>query len=691
MEKVVMNRIPKLLTYGAGWFLLLCMLLIIAGCPVEDGVPQNGVPDTIVPDEAGSDAGMVETLDSEAELEAYLKDQYAKSVYHNNYSIPRLEATTDATATAGTINYTQTNIQEVGVDEADVVKTDGTYFYISDPNSFHIVKISNPMQMVATRTVNGNVEALYLYNQKLVVLYTPAQAGGEPWPHIALPEPGGLFGMPYWIPVKKRHGITIYDISDPSNPKKLKTVEFDGHLVSSRLIDGKLHTVQQFVPELPPLDYTYDGTQEDFDKRIEANTAALEDVPLEQLIPYYRVVGDAPNPPVDRPLVSPQDFYRPISRDGGGTITTVVTFDLDDPNMDFACVGIIANAHIVYASTQALYIVTHKYNSGPLSPEGEVNRAKETTIYKFSLAGQAVQYVGGGAVAGWILNQFSLGEYQDVLRVAATTGDLWDSTSRNHVYCLQLKEQTLETIGSIEDLAPGEKIYSARFMGERGYLVTFVNIDPLFTLDLSDPGAPEMVGYLKVPGYSDYIHPYGENYLITVGKDAVPSEEDDFAWYQGVQLSIFDVTDFAKPALLHKELIGDRGTSSEALHNHKAFTFWAANELLALPINLYEHASPPQYPYQHGEKTFEGLYVYRVSVESGFDLLGRINTENRNTTNDRINWYNHWTRGIFVDQMVYAVTNNAVRSALTDQIEESTQTLYLIANDMTAEYRLGKK
>jgi uncharacterized secreted protein with C-terminal beta-propeller domain len=664
MEEVPMKRLQGLFAGSARWTYLLGLLLVIAGCSDGGGALENAVSEGEV-----SNAGKVETIESEAQLEAYLKDQYVKSVYPQTYANAGMEEL----ALSGDDSYSQTNIQEVGVDESDVVKTDGANFYVSDHKSFHVVDISGPMHVVATRTVNGDVEALYLYDQKLVVLYTLSRSDGKPWPDVALPETDGLFGMPYWIPVEKRQGVAIFDISDPGNPDNVKTVEFDGHLASSRLISGKLHIIQQFVPDLPPLDYTYNGTQEDLDRRIEANKAAMADVPLDQLIPYYREVGDAPGSPVDRPLVSPQNFYCPVSEDGGGTITTVVSFDLDDPELGFASVGIVADAHIVYASTQALYIATHKYDVGILSLDFGADRAKEATLYKFGLTGQAVEYVGGGSIDGWILNQFSLGEYQDVLRVATTTGHVWDSTSRNHVYCLELEEQTLETTGSIEGLAPGEKIYSARFMGERGYLVTYVNIDPLFTLDLSDPSAPEVAGYLKVPGYSDYIHPYGDNYLITLGKDALFVEDDEMTWYQGVQLSIFDVTDFANPVLLHKELIGDRGTGSEALHNHKAFTFWSANDLLALPISLHEHLLPPKYPSQHGEKTFEGLYVYRISPESGFDLLGRMSTENGNDTKT----YNRWTRGIFVDRQVYAVTDNAVRRAQINQIEESVETLYI--------------
>ena len=219
-----------------------------------------------------------------------------------------------------------------------------------------------------------------------------------------------------------------------------------------------------------------------------------------------------------------------------------------------------------------------------------------------------------------------------------------------------------------EDLAPGEQIYAARFMGARGYLVTFVNIDPLFTLDLSDPTAPFVAGELKVPGYSDYIHPYGEDYLITVGKDAIPVPEHNMAWYQGLQLSVFDVSDFADPRLLHKEILGDRGTGSEATDNHKAFTFWPGRELLALPVDLHEHAAPPTEPWEYGTRTFSGLYVYRLSSENGFSLLGRISTENEDGPR-------MWTRGVFNQDRVYALTNNAIRSTPIDPIQDIPQVI----------------
>ena len=282
---------------------------------------------------------------------------------------------------------------------------------------------------------------------------------------------------------------------------------------------------------------------------------------------------------------------------------------------------------------------------------------------------------GYTSVDGRVLNQFSLGEYEKVLRIATNTG--WsgatDTNSMNHVFCLSSQNGKLEVIGSLKNLAPGEEIYAARFIGPRGYLVTFVNIDPLFTLDLSDPTAPEVAGELKIPGYSGYIHPYGDKYLLCIGKDAV--DDNGFAWYQGIQLTILDISDFSNPVLLHKEIIGDRGTNSEALFTHKAFTFWETTGLLAVPIALYEHQSPPVYPYTFGDFTFSGLYVYRVGTEDGFEFMGRISTIPDPYAGGY--YYSPWTRGIFIGNNVYAVTPDSVNAARIDDIQGTVQKLFL--------------
>jgi uncharacterized secreted protein with C-terminal beta-propeller domain len=349
-----------------------------------------------------------------------------------------------------------------------------------------------------------------------------------------------------------------------------------------------------------------------------------------------------------------------------------MTFNLDDPGLTFSSTGVVADASIVYASTEALYFTSTYWNySGVNSDEP----AEQTIIYKFDLSGDEVSGEGYSGVNGRALNQFSLGEYNGVLRIATTTGWSWntETPSKNHVYCLKSQDGKLGIIGRLEDIAQGEELDSARFIGSRGYLVTFVTTDPLFTLDLSDPYNPEVAGELKVPGFSTYIHPWGDDYLITTGKDAI--EEDGFAWYQGMQLSIFDISDFANPKLLKTQAIGDRGTYSEALYNHKAFTFWESQGLLALPVDLYELESDQASPSDYGVMTFKGLYVYRVNIENGFQKIGEISTSE--VSDEYWYYFNDWTRGIFINDYVYAVTPEAVKSAQLNDVAGTTQSLVI--------------
>jgi hypothetical protein len=253
---------------------------------------------------------------------------------------------------------------------------------------------------------------------------------------------------------------------------------------------------------------------------------------------------------------------------------------------------------------------------------------EHTVIEKFALKNGVATYAGRGTVPGTLLNQFSMDEFNGDLRVATTQGDVWnhENPSTNNVYILG---KDLKARGKIEGLAPGEKIYSVRFMGKRGYMVTFKKVDPLFAFDLSNPDAPAVLGKLKIPGFSDYLHPMDDTHLIGVGKNAADAEEGTFAWYQGMKLAVFDVTDVTNPKEMWKTDIGDRGTTSPALANHKAFLYDADKQLLALPITLTELSpaqkeGPEMSASQYGEFTFQGAYVYRLTLDKGFELLGRI-------------------------------------------------------------------
>ncbi len=627
------------------------MSLLVVGCFGPGGGTESGNPET----------GTMQTFSSNAELTAYMKHEYAESV------LPMAafgEVVSDTALEYGSgDDYSQTNVQETDVDESDKVKTDGTYLYVSNAQTVSIVKAApaDQMAVVATIAVGGTVDSLYLYNNILAILYRPNGGAGENW--------GGAdvignveIGLPYWVSVNSEAGLMLVDVSDQSHPSFVKDIVTDGLFVSSRLITGKLHLVQQFLPDLPRLYLYHDGTEKDRQMRINANTQVLQSITINELLPGYRTFDQGKNPVASGQLVEAENFYRP-GEPSGGSVATITTFDLDDPLSSFRSVGVVADVHTIYASTQSLYLTATRWNGGEASTQTtETVPGYGTDIHKFDITGDTVQSAGSGSVMGMILNQFSLSEYLGILRIATTTGSSWAGDAANHVFCLQADGGELSVIGKLEDLAPGESIYAVRFIGDRGFLVTFVKVDPLFTLDLSDPAQPLKIGELKVPGYSDYIHLLGDNHLLTIGKDT--QLENGTAYYQGVQLSIFDISDFANPTLLHKEIIGDRGSHSEALWDHKAFTYWAVKGLLAIPIDLYEHQTIPQHAYTVGAKTFSGLYVYRITTTSGFEKLGGIKT----STTD-------WKRGVFIDDTVYSTQKNAVYSADWSAIAAGVNTL----------------
>jgi uncharacterized secreted protein with C-terminal beta-propeller domain len=657
-------------------FLVAWILFWLIGCSGAEKDDSDTVSSPV-------STSTLATFNDNSELEQYLKKQFAKSIVEiasSDAEEPVLaspggsEAGGEGDQGSDAGDYTPTNVQEQGVDEADVVKTDGDYFYIAGRDKVLMVTAQPPMQKVGEVTVSGRVSALYIYKELLVVLYTPSNGAGKQWCQ-ANPRDDLMMGIPCWIPVEAKVGLSVYNLSDISNPEFIIKTEVEGYQVSSRLVGNRLHIVHQFLPDLPPIQVYYDSSVDDMETVIASNLDQMEDFALSDLIPYYETTGSNGATSEASQAVMPDDVYYSQEQECGGGITTIMTFDLDNPLEKFKSASVVADADIVYASTDALYIASSQWLDwrGAMA----VSASQQTVIHKFDITGDEVVSTGGGIIDGWVLNQFSLGEKEGILRVAATVDSYTDGATKrtNRVYCLEAKEGRLEVIGSIEDLAQGEKLYAARFIGDRGYLVTFVTIDPLFTLDLSDPAAPKVVGELKVPGYSEYIHPFGQNHLIAIGKDA--RNDNGGAWYQGLQLSIFDITDFADPQLLDKKIIGDRGTGSEALLDHKAFVFWPSHNLLAIPIDLYLKEGSSGEPWAFGTYQGSGLYLYRVSADSGFEPLGRIAT-----MDDPSDGYpsNRWTRGIFMDEDIFAITPTTVRWAAVDDIEHTVLSFSLLSD-----------
>ena len=266
--------------------------------------------------------------------------------------------------------------------------------------------------------------------------------------------------------------------------------------------------------------------------------------------------------------------------------------------------------------------------------------AEETTIYRVHMQDNNLTAMAQGEVPGQVLNQFSMDEYGDYFRIATTT---WTAEVQNisittprstpiifnvqstNVYVLDMN---LSIVGRLENVSVGENFHSARFTGDRCYLVTFQKTDPLFVVNLTDPTSPTILGNLTVSGYSDYLQPYDENHLIGVGKETVEAESGYFSWYQGIKISIFDVSNVSNPVQMSKVTIGDRGSDSPVLNDHKALLFDKQMDLLVIPVTVAE-VDPSQYPNGvpdnvYGTQVWQGVYVYNITLTDGLVLKGNI-------------------------------------------------------------------
>jgi hypothetical protein len=278
----------------------------------------------------------------------------------------------------------------------------------------------------------------------------------------------------------------------------------------------------------------------------------------------------------------------------------------------------------------------------------------QTRIYKFRLQ-DGIKYQAKGQVPGTVLNQFALDEYQDHLRIATTTQE-WSSThSQNSVYILNPE---LKVLSSITGIAPGERIYSTRFLQDRLYMVTFRQVDPFFVIDLN-PQNPKVLGQLKIPGFSKYLHPYGDHYVIGLGYDTSLNKSGGVI-QGGIKLSLYDVEDVSQPREVDTSISGDSGSYSEACENHRAFLLH--HDLLAFPAQIYTERSPGN---SYSSFEFQGAYIYTVS-EQGFDYQGRIT---HLSPEDYLKAGDYWydmnktvRRIVVIDNNIYSISQGGIKA-----------------------------
>ncbi len=473
---------------------------------------------------------------------------------------------------SGSSDYSKTNTQVEGIDEADIVKTDGKYLYYAGGNAVRIIKADGPkLSEVFTIKLPDQkyVNEIYVDKDRLILLgnrteyeegrYYPMMDGRD-LPAVDLPvSDGGAAGSAEAVetdiaPVpsiawesdakmimpgysKSFAFADVYNIEDPAAPVLLKSHEMEGNYQSSRKSGDHLYFI--------------------------TNTGWYGGI----AVPLMRdsVQGESPMP-VD--LKDIMVMPEPISP--GYVVLSAINIK---DNSKTEVEAITAFGSTLYMNESSLYLASGRYDGA-------------TEITKFSIDGMNVGYAGSGTVKGNLLNQFSMDEYEGNLRVATT---LWEEG--NNLYVLN---GSLNTIGSVTGLAKGETIYSVRFMGDKGYIVTFRTMDPLFVFDLSDPTAPKVTGELKMPGFSNYLHPVGEDLILGIGMETRELFERDASGKEtpvgfrqgGLKISLFDVSDMGKPREVENLVIGETGSYSEALYNHKAVMVDSASQQIVFDAFL---------------------------------------------------------------------------------------------------------
>jgi uncharacterized secreted protein with C-terminal beta-propeller domain len=648
---------------------------------------------------------------------------------------PQAAMAEDASKSAS--DYSTTNIQVEGVDEADIIKNDGKYIYlVSGPNYYYggeqkgkvlILNAFPPSEMgkISEIEFDGTASELFIYKDKLVVFgneYRKEEMPPEPPSADAkIAAPGIMPPYPYYS--QNYAFMKIYDISDRASPKLEKEISSRGSYVQSRMISGKVYSVFQDTPYYPrpmPL-YEVDGVKREIaptdiryfdipDENYNYNiftSINLDDLSKEEtrkivLMGYSQTLYVSQEnmymtyTKYSYPILWPayEKVYGPLlPLDVKNEISKIDSQNISDWRKDRLKTAQVMAYLYNYSASESLDtpvsadVPTANSERTRLNDEFAKEAQKiyeehskqreQTVINKIALNGFA--YVGKAEVPGHVLNQFSMDEHKGNLRIATTVGELfggwWGGRvlqgeetphATNSVYVL---DSSLNIVGRLEGLAPNEKIYSARFMGDRAYLVTFKKVDPFFVLDLSEPTNPRVLGKLKIPGYSDYLHPYDENHVIGLGKGAVAAEEGDFAWYQGVKLSLFDVSDLSNPKEVAKYEIGDRGTDSNALYDHKAFLFSKERNLLVIPIQLAE-IDEGKYPAgvepnTYGDFVFQGAYVFSITPEDGFGLKGRIThaTSEDAARSGEYYWSNAQVkRSLYMDNYLYTISDRFVKA-----------------------------
>lgn len=634
------------------------------------------------------------------EMESFLKANTEASYFLGAYQArgagTLMETATESNVPAaapsgGAEDYSTTNIQVAGVDEADIVKNDGKYIYAVAGDKVVIVDAypAENAKILSEIELNGTPSEIFINNDRLIVFgylenrYLPMVGAGVTAESKMIAPIPPIYYSPQTF-------VKIYDISDRENPVLKRNITVDGNYFDSRMIGDYVYVItndpvyysepgpiplpriysEGNVMEVPATSiYYFDfpdssyiftnilaiNTQNDGEELTSktylmgysqsmyvspSNIYIVYNKRLSEIDFYDRIIGEVIIPSV------PPEYLGRINEIRSSNISKYEKMQK---------VGEVFEDYIGTLNPEQAANVMRSVEERYATVQNEIAKEMEkTVIHKISIQGGSIEYKTNGEVPGYILNQFSMDEYNGNFRIATTTGQ-WSSQSANHVYVL---DGDMKIVGKLEDLAAGERIYSVRFLGEKGYVVTFRQIDPLFVIDLSEPSSPRVLGYLKIEGVSDYLHPYDETHVIGIGRDATEQGR-----ITGMKLSLFDVSDVSNPKEVSKFIIGERGTDSDALTDHKAFLFSKSKNLLVIPIRLSNGTD---------WNIWQGAYVFNVDLENGFVVEGRVTHENETMRGNEYyyDWQYQIRRSLFINNVLYTVSNSMIKMNYLSSLSE---------------------
>lgn len=530
----------------------------------------------------------------------------------------------------GASSHSTTNNQVEGIEEGDIVITDGKRIYSIVENKIVITDATDRQNLRKVSEIalaqNSSPLQLLLHHNELIVIFDEYIEKQNP----SNPYVGGM----------SMTKAAIYEIGDGTNPTFIREVGQEGYLNNIRKYDNTLYIVSNYSP----------------------NYWILAEGKEVELRPY---VTDSENDEKIQPLNVENISILPATIEPSYTLITAIDLTNFKTNT-VETKGFLGGSSTLYMSKGALYLTA--YESGMMETT-ELDAAnstmlafplmKDTKIYKFAINGTNVELLATTTVEGTVLNQFSMDEHNGYFRIATTEGAAWgkNANSKNHLFVL---DPQLKVVGEVRDLAKGERIYSVRYMGDKAYIVTFKETDPLFVFDLTNPEQPKVLGELKIPGFSNYLHPLDDTHLIGIGYDTESRvdaySKEPMIITTGMKLSLFDITDLTNPKEQDTVVIGGRGTYSEIQHNHKALFRHENHHYFGFPITIYEEKGEYDVMYKGN-----GAQVYEITATNGIQLKGDLVTSPKEGEQYE-DWEQHVLRLLYIDDTLYTVSRQGIKS-----------------------------